>query len=279
MAQSDGLLQAIGGLALALMLAASDAPAGAEEAKVRLIPAWTAVGESATVELGVHIQLAPGWKTYWRDPGEAGVPPAFDWTGSRNVAGAEIAFPAPKRFESYGSESFGYAGEVVLPVSVALEAAGLAAEVRLTLDYAVCKEICLPVRAELALALPAGPAVATPEAALIERFRQRVPRPEGGAFAIETVQLAGAPGAETLRVAVRALEGRFQAPELIAEGSATIRYGRPKRSLADDGMTARFELPVEAAVSDASAAGGEVRLTLIDGERAIERRLRAVPAS
>ncbi|MBM3492560.1 MAG: hypothetical protein FJX68_19385 [Alphaproteobacteria bacterium] len=283
MARSAGILQALVGPGLALMLAtaapAAGGPAGADETKVRLVPTRTAVGTRATVELGVHIQLAPGWKTYWRDPGEAGVPPAFDWAGSRNVAGAEVAYPAPRRFESYGSESFGYAGEVVLPVRLTLAQPGQAAEVRLALDYAVCKEVCLPARAELALALPAGAAAPGPEAGLVERFRRLVPRPEGGAFVIETVQLAGAPGAERLRVAVRALDGGFRAPDLIAEGSVTIRYGRPRLSLAGDRRTARFELPVEAAMAGASAAGVEVTLTLIDGERAIERRVRARPAS
>lgn len=272
-----------GFLALLLTLAAGIAPAGSapanNEAVARLIAAQRAVGTAPHVELGVHLTLAPGWKTYWRDPGEAGMPPAFDWAGSRNVAGAEIAFPAPTRFETYGAESFGYAGEVVLAVRLALAEPGKPADIRLVLDYAVCKEICLPARAELQLKLPAGAATATPQAALIERFRRRVPQTQGGAFTLGAARLSGAPGSETLVVEATALEAAFAAPDLIAEGPASVRFGRPKLTLSADRRRAQFELPVQAAVAAASAAGAELTVTLIDGGQAIERRLKLGPAS
>ena len=68
---------------------------------------------------GFEIRLAPGAITYWRDPGESGVPPTFDFAGSDNVASVESVFPEPKRIaEADGSEAFGYAGDVVFPLRV-----------------------------------------------------------------------------------------------------------------------------------------------------------------
>ena len=98
---------------------------------------------------GLQIELAPGAVTYWRDPGEAGVPPTFDFAGSTNLARAEVDFPAPERIpEPDGSVAFGYRDAVVLPIRVT--PADPAKPVRLVarVDYAVCEKICLPARAK-----------------------------------------------------------------------------------------------------------------------------------
>src|SRR5262249_33830700 len=125
-------------------------------AKVRLISAKTgiATGDFDIVRLGIEIRLAPGWKTYWRSPGEGGMPPRFDWAGSANLAPADVAWPAPTRFEIGGLESVGYTDHVILPVDVVLARPGQALAARLHVQYAVCREICMLVEARLALDLP-----------------------------------------------------------------------------------------------------------------------------
>ena len=86
--------------------------------EARLVAAQDAVGDS-TVTLGLQIRLAPGWKTYWRSPGEAGFPPRLDWSGSTNLAGVEMAWPAPQRFLEIGDlMTHGYKDEVVFPITV-----------------------------------------------------------------------------------------------------------------------------------------------------------------
>jgi DsbC/DsbD-like thiol-disulfide interchange protein len=122
------------------------APAAKSEA--RLVAAGGALA-------GFEIRLAPGAITYWRDPGEAGVPPTFDFAGSDNVAKVEPLFPAPKRIrEADGSEAFAYETGVIIPLIV--EPRDPAKPVTLTLDahYAVCEKLCLPARAKLVLTLP-----------------------------------------------------------------------------------------------------------------------------
>jgi DsbC/DsbD-like thiol-disulfide interchange protein len=106
---------------------------------------------------GIEIELAPGAITYWRDPGESGVPPTFDFSASQNVASAQVDFPAPTRIaEPDGSSANGYRERVVFPVRVTGAVAGRPTVLRLNASYAVCEKICLPARASLSLELPSG---------------------------------------------------------------------------------------------------------------------------
>lgn len=122
--------------------------ARASLAEARLVA--DAAGEAA-----VEVRLAPGAITYWRNPGDSGAPPRFDFAGSQNLARAEPRFPAPKRIvEPDGSEAFGYERAVVFPIAVAAVDASRPVALKLKLDYAVCEKLCLPARAELSLTLP-----------------------------------------------------------------------------------------------------------------------------
>ncbi|THD43996.1 MAG: hypothetical protein E7774_11580 [Bradyrhizobium sp.] len=108
-------------------------------------------------EAGVEVRLAPGAITYWRNPGDAGAPPRFDFAGSHNLASAEADYPAPTRIaESDGSEAFGYRDSVVFPIRVAATDTSKPVELALRFDYAVCEKLCLPARATLKLTLPAN---------------------------------------------------------------------------------------------------------------------------
>ena len=104
---------------------------------------------------GFEVRLAPGAITYWRDPGDAGVPPIFDFAGSDNVAKVEPVFPAPKRIrESDGSEAFGYDSDVVFPLKIEPSDPAKPVTLKLHVNFAVCEKICLPAEARLSLTLP-----------------------------------------------------------------------------------------------------------------------------
>jgi DsbC/DsbD-like thiol-disulfide interchange protein len=149
------------------------------KSSARLIAAPAAA--SGPYRAGVEIQLAAGAHTYWRSPGEAGVPPVFDFTGSENVKNAVVSYPAPARIDEAGFELFGYRGDVVFPVDIELADDSRPAVLALTLDYAVCGDICLPVKARAKLALPARPGAGAapiepaPEAASINEARAKTP--------------------------------------------------------------------------------------------------------
>jgi DsbC/DsbD-like thiol-disulfide interchange protein len=94
---------------------------------------------------GVRLTLAPGWKTYWRAPGDAGIPPAFDWTGSVNISGAQLHWPVPEVFHLNGMQSIGYSGQVVIPIELTQAAPGSETRLAGQVELGVCDEICVPV--------------------------------------------------------------------------------------------------------------------------------------
>ena len=89
-----------------------------EHVKVRIISAVDGVGYQESILLGLHFQLKPGWKIYWRSPGDAGYPPQMDWTESINLARVTTNWPAPIRFSVLGLETVGYKDEVVIPLNI-----------------------------------------------------------------------------------------------------------------------------------------------------------------
>lgn len=188
-----------------------------EHAKARLIAATSAVGTAADVWLGLQVKLDPEFKTYWRSPGDAGVPPELDWSASRNVAGLTIEWPTPKRYVLAGFHTFGYADEVVLPLKVTLVRPGEPVAVRLDLAIGICRDICVLGEASFKLDLPAGAATPSPHAAAIERYRARVPgAPQGIAI---SAWVANRPGDVALTVdAVRDDGPAFGAIDVIVEG-------------------------------------------------------------
>lgn len=137
------------GLAAALTLAALPVAAGTEGAQppggsviaLEVLPGWRM--EDGRHMAGLRLTLAPGWKTYWRAPGDAGIPPEFDWSGSRNLGAVQISWPRPKVFDQNGMTSIGYANEVVLPVTLRPRGGG---DIRLrgSVDLGVCADVCIP---------------------------------------------------------------------------------------------------------------------------------------
>jgi DsbC/DsbD-like thiol-disulfide interchange protein len=124
---------------------------------------------------GFEIALSPGAITYWRDPGDAGLPPTLDFSTSDNVASVEAEFPAPKRIkEADGGEAFGYDGGVVLPLRVKPRDPAKPTTLKLNADFAVCEKVCLPAKAHLELMLPS--AAGSPHAGVIDAALAAVPR-------------------------------------------------------------------------------------------------------
>src|SRR3984957_6959441 len=124
---------------------------------------------------GFEIALSPGAITYWRDPGDAGLPPTLDFSGSHNVASVEPEFPAPKRIkEADGGEAFGYDHGVVFPLAVKPRDPTKPATLKLTANFAVCEKVCLPAKAHLELKLPSVPG--SPHAGAIDAAVASVPR-------------------------------------------------------------------------------------------------------
>jgi DsbC/DsbD-like thiol-disulfide interchange protein len=150
---------AAGGLALGLSpdARAADASAWNQDSRsaVRLIAGANKSGE-ARWRAGVEIKLAPGWKTYWRYPGDSGVPPRFDFSGSDNLKSAKVLYPAPHLFTDESGNSIGYKDAVIFPLQITPREPGKPVTLRLKTDYAVCEKLCIPAESRAELKLEPG---------------------------------------------------------------------------------------------------------------------------
>lgn len=142
----------------------------------------------------VQICLAGAAVTYWRDPGEAGSPPTFDFAGSDNLGDAATFYPQPARISEDGSIAFGYQHEVIFPIRVMPADPAKAVTLALKLDYAVCDKICIPVHAQLSGVFDPQPQA--PDSALLADAMKNVPKPLDGEAAAKEASVVPAPPAD-----------------------------------------------------------------------------------
>lgn len=249
---------------------------------VRLIAAAHSEGDGGELRLGLQFRMKPGWKIYWRSPGDAGYPPQLDWSGSRNFTSADISWPAPERFSVLGLETLGYKDQVVLPVSAHAPDEAAVVAVRVGLRYLTCAEICVPYETTLALDLPVGPAISTAADGLISGYVAQVPtrqRPDSPlrilSASLEPAGSARDGRIRTLFVNV-ASAAPLKSPDLFAEGASHAVFGAPDISYAVDRKRAVMRLPVHARGQgglELAVLGAPLTLTLLDGGKAVEHRL------
>jgi DsbC/DsbD-like thiol-disulfide interchange protein len=143
--------------------------------KTRMVAGTVATtGGAPRVFAGVEITMPDGWKTYWRNPGDAGgVPPYFDWAGSENLATAKVLYPQPSRLKDASGDSVGYKKAVVFPIEVTAKDPAKPVKLNLAMEFGVCREICVPAEAKLSLNLPTA---STPPPPALTAALDMVPR-------------------------------------------------------------------------------------------------------
>jgi len=251
-------------------LAAASDWAAEEQVRVRLVSAGQTVSGSEAL-LGLEFDLQPGWKIYWRSPGDAGFPPSIDWSGSQNLASGEIAWPVPHRFSLFGLETFGYGDRVVLPVDVVPADPGQPLFLTASVDYLICEEICIPYQANLSLGLPTGPETRAPEAFFIESFNRQVPgRGAERGLSLEGAALSGSLEAPVLQVTARS-DTPFDAPDLLVEGPPGFTFAKPEVALSEDGRLATLSVATSTHLEQAVLEGKQLTLTVTDGLRGLEQ--------
>ena len=216
---------------------------------------------------GFEIALSPGAITYWRDPGDAGLPPTLDFSGSDNVASVEPEFPAPKRLkEADGGEAFGYDGGVVIPLRVKPRDPAKPATLKLNADFAVCEKVCLPAKAHLELTLPSAPG--SPHVSAIEAALATVPR----AVPLKDFGALEALGADSWRLC-SAHEGGPPRDLFVEAPEGWWMKAAPAHA---DGGRDCFTLTIGDKPKDA-ALPVALRLTLTGGAGATETTIQAAP--
>lgn len=215
---------------------------------------------------GLVIDLAPEWKTYWRSPGAAGVPPVFDWTGSRNLASAEVLWPRPRQFESFGLETLGYAEGVVFPLRLVAENPARPIELRLDLTLGVCREIC--VLEETTVSARIAPDAPEESAALVAAAEAAVPPPAGRVGLTSARCRIEGTGARRDFEATLAFDRPLDAPRVLVEGPDLAWFSgvttEPEPD-APDAPGTRLRVAAELALADEQAWIGrsDIRMTVL----------------
>jgi DsbC/DsbD-like thiol-disulfide interchange protein len=266
------LRAALGVAALYVACATSDVRA--EDASPWQRDAHSAVrllagSRSGTVLLGgVAIQLQPGWKTYWRTPGDSGVPPRFDFSKSDNVEAVTVLWPAPMKFDDgAGGTALGYKQQVVLPLRIVAKNADKPVTLRAHISYAVCDKICIPVDANAELAFSS---VASTEDGNLSDALNTVPKPANIGDPIPlTIRDVKREGKNNVLVDVTAPEAKEVS--LFVEGP-TPDWALPVPKLVGNSPPGvkRFAFELDGLPPGASPDGAALKLTLVGGDRAYE---------
>ena len=233
--------------------------------EARLVSAVTATGDLDVLPLGVEFVLSPGWKIYWRTPGEAGLAPVADLSQSP-TPGLEgrFAWPMPKRFDAFGFDNFGYENAVILPFDVRGHVAGTPVQVTAELEALACADICVPLTATLELLLPDGEALPSSHAQALAQYAAMVPRrsDENGYSAsgpsIRINQLTAVQGGLVVKLAddgppvadlfVEGVDGvAFKAPQARGEGLFLAAVPADKVDLAGRQVVLTVSAPPEMA--------------------------------
>jgi DsbC/DsbD-like thiol-disulfide interchange protein len=225
---------------------------------------------------GVEIRLDRGWKTFWRYPGDSGVPPTLDFAGSENVKSVTVLWPAPERIDDgSGGHSIGYERDVVLPLRVLANDATQPASLHVKVGYAVCGNLCIPAEADLKLMLSGEAGTEEPALVAAEaRVPRRVSLGAGGALAVRSVRRQ--PGGAHERVVVEVAAPQGSPVELFVEGptpdwALPLPEPEPNGPVAAAAAPTRlFAFDLDGLPPDAHAKGAALTFTAVSGGDAIE---------
>lgn len=246
---------------------------GPATARVRLLDGGM---EAAGAHLvGIEMRLAEGWSTYWRTPGEAGMPLRIDWSRSANLKGAAIAWPAPRQRRMAERDVNVYDGAVILPVWVSATDPSRAVDLRLDLAYGICSEVCIPASASLTLTIPPrrGDAETSPYHALLTGALESVPATAStDAASISGTLLTDGDGATWLIADLPLPWTRGEGLTAFVEGPGGIVFAHPE--IVGEGDDRRASLRARLSRGRFAAnSRSDLRVTLVQGDESVELRV------
>jgi DsbC/DsbD-like thiol-disulfide interchange protein len=233
------------------------------------LPGQSLPDKGSPVRAGVEVRLKAGWHTYWRYPGDAGVPPRFDFAGSDNVKAVTVLWPAPQRIPEQGLVAIGYVRDVIWPLAIVPQNPAKPVTLRLKLDYAVCEKLCVPAEGNAELMVKDGSSADAALATALAKVPKQVALGEGSPLAIRAVRREGDGSRSRVVVDLAVPTGTDVA--LFAEGPAPD-WALPV-PMAVAGAPAglrRFAFELDGAPPGAKYDGAAITLTAVAGEHAIE---------
>jgi len=250
--------------------------AGKSPAKSRLILESAEYVQGGVIRAGVQIKLDDGWWTYWRAPGESGMPPMFDWSGSKNLADdPETIWPVPLRAVAYGEKVNVYRKEVVFPIEFRAADPEKPVKLHLKITYGTCRNMCVPAWAEHELTIRPvedAPKINKAFAKLIEAYSGRGPSsdPQSVGIEIREVRAQVIDGKSVLVIRARGVDRGRRALVLI-EGPDFTRVAEIEPDMIEDGSAAVLKLTVGNVAQFRHLKGRRIRITVVEGERALEQ--------
>ena len=222
-------------------------------------------GEGTALRGGLEIAMEEGWHTYWRVPGDAGIPPQLDFTSSSNLANIAVSYPFPERYHDGSGLSLIYRGHVTLPLTVEPLDPDLPVTLTVNALFGVCDVICIPAKTTLSVTL-APRSGDDPRARIaIEQAQRRLPgAPQAGRFDVESVT----PKDDALEIAVRTPDADFI--DLFAEGPQDWFLSQPQLILRQ-GAVARYRLPLDGMPEGEIVSGRTFTFVAVAGGEAIEK--------
>ena len=221
---------------------------------------------------GLEIKMEPGWKTYWRQPGDdGGIPPYFNWSKSINLKDTNVLFPAPKRFIESTGESIGYKKHVVLPVKIEAMNTSQKLGLAVQFEYGVCREICIPAQAKLALEVDLQQLRQMPPQ--LARAIDQVPR---------SVKQAGSSLPKLLKVQADydgsrptlkfrgSFSGDLNQADLFVDAGRRIYLPITKKTGNNGGAEIDFEIDLAKGVEIAALKGKSVLVTLVSDAGSVD---------
>lgn len=260
------LASAVTALCLSSAVVAQSGLSSGNVATVDVLPGWrTAEGTRMTA---LRIQLAPGWKTYWRAPGEAGIPLRFDWDGSRNISAVAFHWPTPHIFEQNGLRTVGYKNELVLPMELTPGNRGQDIALQAEVEIGVCQDVCIPIRVSIATDLDGS---TTPDTRISSAMKDRpMTAREAG---LRTVTCGVEPIRDGLRLTAEIDMPRLSADEMAVfelsdqsiwiAGASAVRNGGT--------LTATTEM-VPPSARPFMLDRSDIRITVLGADRAVDIR-------
>jgi len=248
----------------------------ADQMQARLISSSSSIGDIDTVDTALEIRLSPGWHSYWRSPGDSGLPPRFNWDASENIEKAEVFFPAPKRFDELGLTTFGYDGDLMLPMEISLKEPNKGAKLNMRLDTMVCRDICIPQTLDLTMEIPAGDGAQSKNVRLIDFAKTKIPQEKDTSnLKIENITV----GPDAIVVNAYSQRG-FDNSDIFVEVGEYSLTSKPDFTVpTDDSRRSMIVVPVsdiikeEYGSSDIPYAGIDITVTLTNGRDAVEQTM------
>lgn len=257
-----------------ILLACAAIPAAAQStatigdgvARASLIDGWR--GPGGAVVAAIVVQLAPGWHTYWRNPGDIGVPPEFDWRRSDNLAAVEIDWPTPRIFEVGDSRSIGYENEVVLPITLTPRDSSRPIELAVDLSLGVCAEVCVPDAVRLHARFGPRPENAKPGRIRAALAARPVPAVDAGVADVACDLSQGPDGLEITATVTFDRAARPGQIAVIETAQPDFWIGPPEAETSGRTLVARAPIDAGGAVINR----GDLRLTLLGGGKGVDIR-------